>query len=113
MSSVNNDPFLADSKPSPMKKIRSSALVVMSTVKDKAGFSDGYKSYESTSTSLRNSLLAILAYVFIGTVTFSVWMEDWTLIDAMYFTSVTFTTVGKSLTKLELIFYLFVDIIQI
>jgi len=34
--------------------------------------------------------------LFVGTVSFSVWMKEdgWTVIDAMYFTVVTFTTVG-------------------
>ena len=96
MPSAKDNPLLEEKKPSAINRLRTSALVAMNSVR-KRGFSDEYKSYESTSNSLRNSILVVLAYILIGTITFSVWMEDWTVIDAMYFTSVTFTTVGKEL----------------
>ena len=62
-------------------------------VKEDVGFSDEYQSVESSRHSLKLSLLVVLAYLVVGTITYAVWM-DWTIIDAMYFTAVTFTTIG-------------------
>eukprot|EP00555_Chaetoceros_dichaeta_P013369 CAMPEP_0198251428 /NCGR_PEP_ID=MMETSP1447-20131203/2263_1 /TAXON_ID=420782 /ORGANISM="Chaetoceros dichaeta, Strain CCMP1751" /LENGTH=366 /DNA_ID=CAMNT_0043936447 /DNA_START=167 /DNA_END=1267 /DNA_ORIENTATION=+ len=44
--------------------------------------------------SVGYSLLIIPAYVIFGTVVTHLWMDDWTFIDSMYFTVVSFTTVG-------------------
>ena len=93
-TTTNNDPFLQEPKLSPVKRLKLTALAALAGSAPKLGFSDEFKSYESTPTSLRLSVVVVLAYVLVGSVTFSVWMEDWTVIDAMYFTSVTFTTVG-------------------
>ena len=57
------------------------------------GFSDDYQTVDSTSRALKLSLLAILLYSTFGTLTFAKWM-DWSTIDALYFTVITFTTVG-------------------
>ena len=94
VQSEKSDPFLEEAHHSPTTRMRSTALQAMASMR-KLGFSDEYQTYESTSMSLILSLLAVLSYMLLGTITFASWMEEWTVIDAMYFTSVTFTTVGK------------------
>jgi len=44
--------------------------------------------------SVARGVRIVLLYLALGTFVFSIWFEDWTLIDAMYFTVVSFTTVG-------------------
>lgn len=61
---------------------------------NEVGFSDNFISLESSSRSFKLSFLAIFIYLLIGTLIYKAWMDGWTVIDAMYFTVVTFTTVG-------------------
>ena len=61
---------------------------------NEVGFSDGYMKEGFNSISFKLSYIAIISYVLIGTLSYNFWMDGWTIIDAMYFTVVTFTTVG-------------------
>jgi len=56
---------------------------------DKKSLSDGLQKLSSG-----YSLLIILVYVLCGTTVTHLWMDGWTFIDSMYFTVVSFTTVG-------------------
>lgn len=98
-----DEPFMAQpngnkESSSALKKFRRSALAVMTTkkscVRDITGFSDNYVDESSNKQLFKSSILAVIAYILIGSLSFSVWMENWTFIDGMYFTAVTFTTVG-------------------
>lgn len=40
------------------------------------------------------SAAAIFTYIFIGTLTYSLWIPEWDVIDAMYFSVATLTTIG-------------------
>jgi len=40
------------------------------------------------------SITAFLVYLFIGTLTYTLWIPSWNVVDSMYFTVATFTTVG-------------------
>jgi hypothetical protein len=70
------------------------ALKSFRGINDQVGFSDEYQKYGTGAKSFNTSILAICLYLLIGSITYSVWVEDWNIIDAMYFTTVTFTTVG-------------------
>jgi len=83
----------------PANKLRQVGRTIMAgnmmrSFRDLGGFSDDYETYTASEQSLKLSVAAILSYLFLGTLSFKLWMDDWTVIDAMYFTTTTFTTVG-------------------
>lgn len=44
--------------------------------------------------NVKHCILAIVVYIGISILCFSYWLEDWTVIDSIYFAVVTFTTIG-------------------
>jgi len=44
--------------------------------------------------ALKLSIAAVLAYIAFGTLVYSLWVPEWTVVDAMYFSMATLTTVG-------------------
>ncbi len=58
------------------------------------GFEKGYDEFTEKTSVILLSLFAFIAYLLLGTFAFSYYFENWTPIDAMYFTVVTFTTCG-------------------
>uniref|UniRef100_A0A7S4RG15 EF-hand domain-containing protein n=1 Tax=Ditylum brightwellii TaxID=49249 RepID=A0A7S4RG15_9STRA len=59
-----------------------------------ASLSSVYEDYSTTSTALLFCFSSILIYLVIGVTVFSYGIEHWSIIDSLYFTVVTFTTVG-------------------
>lgn len=66
----------------------------MKQISGNDGFGSGYDDYESSSGIIVLSIVAFVMYLMIGAVAFCWYYEHWNLIDAMYFTVVTFTTCG-------------------
>ncbi len=89
----------ADGPQNPVRKFRTLAQSAMAaniirSFRGPEGFSDEYQAYGTSERSLKLSLVAVLSYLLIGTLSFKLLMDNWTVIDAMYFTTTTFTTVG-------------------
>lgn len=51
-----------------------------------------YSSDRLQRLSVRKSIAAVLIYLILRTLIFGVWFDEWTFIDGMYFTVVSFTT---------------------
>ena len=98
MTIYKEEPLMEETE-DPRRKLRKlvrSTMVAnaMQSFRDLGGFSDEFQSYTTSEQSLKLSIAAVLSYLFIGTFSFKLWMGNWTVIDAMYFTTTTFTTVG-------------------
>ena len=75
--------FLSDINASILKKLQGDN-----------GFEKGFDEFTEKTSVILLSLFAFVAYLLLGTFAFSYYFENWTPIDAMYFTVVTFTTCG-------------------
>lgn len=82
-SRVYRKTFLSDLNASILKKLNGDD-----------GFEKGYDEFTEKKSVLFLCLFVFLAYMLLGTFAFSYYFENWTPIDAMYFTVVTFTTCG-------------------
>uniref|UniRef100_A0A7S2E055 EF-hand domain-containing protein n=1 Tax=Helicotheca tamesis TaxID=374047 RepID=A0A7S2E055_9STRA len=59
-----------------------------------ASFSAGYVDFASTPSALRMCFFSVVIYFMIGVLAFSYGFEKWSILDSIYFSVVTFTTVG-------------------
>jgi hypothetical protein len=50
--------------------------------------------YKSMNLPMRTALLAVVAYLAVGVLAYHVWLENWSIVDALYFSCVCFSTVG-------------------
>ena len=69
-------------------------LTLLGNKNKKADHNDDDASSSSTGISLRESILAILVYLVLGAFSYHSTIADWSFVDALYFSVVTFTTVG-------------------
>jgi large-conductance mechanosensitive channel len=53
-----------------------------------------FKPLNKNRKALYFSIIAVLAYIFIGTVTYTLWVDEWNVADSMYFSVATITTIG-------------------
>ena len=70
------------------------SLGITNPISGEDGFIGGLNEFSESAGFIAISVLAFLLYLTVGAFAFSVYYEHWTLIDAMYFTVVTFTTCG-------------------
>eukprot|EP01083_Nonionella_stella_P274590 932156_1 len=79
--------------------------------------SKGYSDFSSSTKAIVLSCLAIVLYLLLGTIVFATWTDGWTSVDALYYTVVTFTTVGygdlSPVTPYQRLFGIFFAIIGI
>lgn len=52
-----------------------------------------FEDFDSSKKAIGMAMVAIGAYLVLGTVVFGLWMDGWTAVDAVYYTVATFTTV--------------------
>mmetsp|Transcript_10708 Transcript_10708/g.13539 ORF Transcript_10708/g.13539 Transcript_10708/m.13539 type:complete len:267 (+) Transcript_10708:178-978(+) len=57
-------------------------------------FIDGFNPFKRSKKIILFCAISVFFYLFLGTLTYSLWIPEWTVIDAMYFTVATLTTVG-------------------
>jgi len=79
--------------------------------------SKGYSDFSSSTKAIVLSCCAIVMYLLLGTIVFATWIDEWTHVDALYYTVVTFTTVGygdiSPVTPSQRLFGIFFAIIGI
>lgn len=57
--------------------------------------SDGrFRALNNNKRAVYYCIAIVLLYIFIGTLTYSLWIPEWNAVDAMYFSVATFTTIG-------------------
>ena len=64
------------------------------TVESSAPIADEFDFHHLTKFSRRECLFVIAGYLLLGVIAYSYIFEDWPIIDSVYFSVVTFTTVG-------------------
>jgi hypothetical protein len=102
ISNDNNDPI--SNSDNPISRAASKCLVFlwrgmtlpfpMLRISQKASSGANNSIQTSTTFSLRECLFAIVAYLSLGAVAYTRVFERWSLIDALYFSVVSFSTVG-------------------
>jgi len=67
----------------------------MNAMNQQTGFTgQEFEDFDSSKKAIGMAMVAIGAYLVLGTVVFGLWMDGWTAVDAVYYTVATFTTVG-------------------
>lgn len=81
--------------PTPSKSVPGSpALRELAEAAMTQSLTGHFEHFHKSSGALNACFLAIAVYLFIGVIAFSFVFERWTIIDSVYFSVVTFTTVG-------------------
>ena len=76
------------------KKRLSDPNKIMNVMSQRAGFSStDFVDFDSSRQAIYLAFVAILAYLGLGTLVFSLWVDGWTAVDTLYYTVATFTTV--------------------
>jgi hypothetical protein len=63
-------------------------------IEEKKDTTTAQQLYQSMDLPMRTALLAVVAYLTVGVLAYHVWLEQWSIVDAMYFSCVCFSTVG-------------------
>ncbi len=66
---------------------------IMNAVSRKGFTSEKFTDFDSSQRAIGIAVVAILVYLLMGTLVFGLWVDGWTLVDALYYTVATFTTV--------------------
>mmetsp|Transcript_57489 Transcript_57489/g.67130 ORF Transcript_57489/g.67130 Transcript_57489/m.67130 type:complete len:349 (+) Transcript_57489:118-1164(+) len=93
LSATENQKLIADS---PLQKSKYESIVneIDADGSDGSDDSDDKWFFNNFEYTVKECLFAIAAYIAIGTLAFSYVFEKWPIVDSMYFSVVTFTTIG-------------------
>ena len=80
------------SESTPLRHDRGATVVYPLAHKD--GFSLGFVSFFDSSAGIMFALLNLAIYYASAVIAFSFTLEKWTIIDSLYFATITFTSVG-------------------
>jgi hypothetical protein len=69
------------------------AMQSLPAVEEDSSF-DGFEAFNKSRKAMYICSAIVFFYIFTGTLVYTLWIKEWDVIDAMYFTVVTFTTVG-------------------
>jgi hypothetical protein len=86
--SISTVPSSTSSRPS------NNTNKIMNAMNQQTGFTgQEFEDFDSSKKAIGMAMVAIGAYLVLGTVVFGLWMDGWTAVDAVYYTVATFTTV--------------------
>jgi hypothetical protein len=88
-------PIVDEHTPLERGAARTVPLVVHNPPTHKRGFSLGFVSFFDSSEGIVFGLLNLVLYYLAAIIAFSFLWEKWTIIDSVYFATVTFTSVGE------------------
>ena len=87
----NNNGIMQNSKdPS---SFSSKTAKIMNVVSQKGFTEEEFTDFDSSRKAIGIAVVAISVYLLMGTLVFGLWVDGWTLVDALYYTVATFTTV--------------------
>jgi hypothetical protein len=72
----------------------SSLLPTTATTRKNFGFSSGFVSFFESTSGIRFAVFHVVLFYFVAIVAFSFGWEKWSIIDSLYFATITFTSVG-------------------
>ena len=88
-------PIVDEHTPLERGTARTAPLVVHNPPTHKRGFSLGFVSFFDSSEGIAFGLCNLMLYYLAAVIAFSFLWEKWTIIDSVYFATVTFTSVGE------------------